>query len=406
MTVNKNFDVVIIGGGMVGLSIAFQLLETDKTNNICIIDKEKHLGMHSSGRNSGVLHAGIYYKPGSLKAKVCIKGAKRLISWTESKNLPINRCGKVIIPQKSSLDEQVDLLFERGKRNGAVVEIIKDDKLKEIAPSARSNTGRAIWSPNTVVVNALKIVQSLEEELIKKGVIIFKGQNNLKFTKHTNKIILKDSYEISYGHLFNCAGLYADVIAHKFDIGKAYKIIPFKGQYWMLKKDSKIRVNCNIYPVPDLNVPFLGVHFTPSAEIDSKVSIGPTANLSWGRENYNGIQSLELINSIKNLITITNQYFKNKNGFKKYVHEQALLTIKPLVVNSARALIPTLKSSDVIRSNKVGIRSQLFNIEKEKLEDDFICINGQNSTHVLNAISPAFTASFELADKIIEFSNI
>ena len=140
--------------------------------------------------------------------------------------------------------------------------------------------------------------------------------------------------------------------------------------------------------------------------MDSEGSIGPTANFSWGRENYYGFQSFELIESFKNIATITNQYLKNRNGFKKYVHEQALLNIKPLIVKTAKGLIPKLKSSDVIKSTKVGIRSQLFNLEEQKLEDDFICLNSENSTHVLNAVSPAFTASFELADKIIDHSLV
>ena len=222
----KNFDVIIIGGGMVGLTTAFQLIEKNKGKKICVIDKENQLGRHSSGRNSGVIHAGIYYKPESLKAKVCIKGGKRLISWVESKKLPINKCGKIIIPQKENLDKQIDLLFERGSKNGAKVEIIKEDKLKEIAPSARSISGRAIWSPNTCVVNPLKIIKTLEDELLQKGVIFIKGISKLNFDKKQKKIILGDSTELGYLHLFNCAGLHADEIAHKFNIGNNFKIIP------------------------------------------------------------------------------------------------------------------------------------------------------------------------------------
>lgn len=402
----KNFDVVIIGGGMVGLSIANQLLISGKSNNVCIIDKEKELGKHSSGRNSGVVHAGIYYKPGSLKAKVCIKGSKRLLNYAESRKLSINKCGKLIIPQKTSLDSQIDLLFNRGIKNGAQVEIIKEDKLKELSPDACSKTGRALWSPTTAVVDPLRIIKTLEKELIERGVTFIKGIKSMKFNKKLRRINLANQEYISYGFLFNCAGLQADKIAHQFEIGKEFKIIPFKGQYWKLRKDSKIKLRRNIYPVPDLNVPFLGIHFTPGAESDSNVSIGPTANFSFGRENYNGIQALEPIDAIKNLLIITKQYIQNKNGFKKYFHEQALLIMKPLIIKSAKELIPNLNSSDVVSSNKVGIRAQLFNIEKQKLEDDFICTGDKFSTHILNAISPAFTASFELADLIIENSML
>lgn len=402
-TISNNFDVVIIGGGMVGLSIAFQLIERKKTKNICIIDKENTLGLHSSGRNSGVVHAGIYYKPGSIKAKVCINGAKRLIEWTENKKLPINKCGKVIIPQKKRLDNQIDFLFKRGKENGAEVEIIKEDKLKEIAPSAKSSSGRALWSPNTCVVNPIRIIKSLELELLQKNVTFIKSIKSITFDKEKKAIILDGKLKLNYDFFYNCSGLQADKVAHQFGIAKNFRIIPFKGQYWKLKSGTKIAPNCNIYPVPDLNVPFLGIHFTPNFD-NSVVSIGPTANFALGRENYKGFDSIEPIQSLKNLITIGNQYFLNKNGFKKYVHEQALLIIKPLILRSAKELIPNIKNSDIVKSDKVGIRSQLFNLEQKKLEDDFICINGENSTHVLNAISPAFTSSFELADLIIDKS--
>ena len=167
---SSNIDVIIIGGGMVGLSVAHQLLERKITSSVAILDKELTLGLHSSGRNSGVLHAGLYYKPGSLKAKVCVDGARRLRSWVADHKLPINSCGKVIVPQKEDLDGQLDVLAHRGVANGATVEFWDTQQLHEWMPEARSASGRALWSPNTAVVKPLKVVQTLQQELQDHGV--------------------------------------------------------------------------------------------------------------------------------------------------------------------------------------------------------------------------------------------
>ena len=196
----KKYDVVIVGGGMVGLSIAHQLLERGKTNKICILEKEEKLGKHSSGRNSGVLHAGIYYKPNSLKAKVCISGSNRLKSWISEKKLSINNCGKLIIPQKVELDSQLDLLAERGRQNGAIVEMIDNNQIKEIATFASSETGRALWSPNTSVCNPKEILLTLEKELIERNVHIFKGVLIDEVNQIQKKIKLNNSNEVYYGH--------------------------------------------------------------------------------------------------------------------------------------------------------------------------------------------------------------
>ena len=174
-------DVLIIGAGIVGLAIAYQLLERGISNNIVIIEKEKEIGMHSSGRNSGVLHAGIYYKPGSLKAKVCISGAKRLKSWITERKLPIFNCGKVIVPTKKKLDHMIDVLYERGLENGADVSIINKSQLKEIISIARSASGRAIWSPNTSVTKPITVIQQLEKELKSHGVKFIKNSKILNF---------------------------------------------------------------------------------------------------------------------------------------------------------------------------------------------------------------------------------
>lgn len=391
---------------MVGLSVAHQLMDREIAKKIVIVDKERKLGLHSSGLNSGVLHAGIYYKPGSLKSKVCVSGAKRLKKWIKERNLPINECGKVIVPQSENLDSQLDLLAERGRANGAKVEMWDEDQLKSFLPLARSSTGRALWSPNTVVVNSKLTLKSIEDELKIKKVSFFLNQKSWSVNVQQRIFTLDNGTRINYAYLINCAGLHADEVAAKFDVGQDYTLFPFKGLYWSILKTSAIKFNTNLYPVPDLNVPFLGAHFTPSADTEPIINIGPTATPALGRENYSGFKNFEPLSTFQNLSLLANQYIQNKGGFRKYVHEQSLLAFKPFLLKSAKQLIPTLEPSDIKISQKVGIRAQLFNKKTSKLENDFLTINAENSTHILNAVSPAFTASFELADLIIDNLNL
>ena len=395
-------DVVILGGGMVGLAMAYQIIERKEAKNIIVIEKEKDLALHTSGRNSGVLHAGLYYKPGSLKSKVCVSGAKRLRAWVEDRNLPINKCGKIIIPQREDLDGQLDVLFDRGVKNGADVEIWDEKQLKDLVPEAFSSTGRALWSPNTSVVNPKAVVMQLAKELERKNVRILKSQKEWEAFPLEKRIILKNGENVHYSHLINSTGLFADKVAHKFGVGEEYILFPFKGLYWAIKEECSIKLKTNVYPVPDLNVPFLGVHFTPSASEPFSVNIGPTATPALGRENYRGFEQLEPFSAISNLSILANQYIKNKGGFRKYVNEQAFLIMQPFLIKAAQELIPSIRLDNIKASEKVGIRSQLYNKKTGALEDDFLCIEGPSSTHVLNAISPAFTASFSLADLILD----
>ena len=398
----RHSDVLIVGGGMVGLCIAHQLLVRGITKSITVLDKEPELGRHSSGRNSGVLHAGLYYKPNSVKAQVCVSGAQRLLAWVKERGLPLNACGKVIVPPRLDLDVQLDVLAERGRANGAVVELWDERQLHQLIPEARTASGRALWSPNTAVVKPIAVVKRLHQELQERGVQFFAAQKGWTANPDQKLLQLADGSALHYGHLFNCSGLQADRVAHAFRVGHQYTLLPFKGLYWQLKQNCPIQPRCNLYPVPDLNVPFLGVHFTPSAESTAVVSIGPTATPAWGRENYRGLQAVEPSMAAANLAVLAQQYLANRGGFRRYAHEQALLALHPLLLRAEQQLIPAIRAEHLELSSKVGIRSQLFNHSTQRLEDDFLCLPGPASTHVLNAISPAFTASFALADLILE----
>ena len=401
-----NCDVAILGGGMVGLCLAYQLLERKEASKIVIIEKEKALGLHSSGRNSGVLHAGLYYKPDSLKAKVCVSGAKRLREWIEERRLPINICGKVIVPQDLELDNQLDELYKRGINNGASVEIWDEKQLKDFVPEAYTSSGRALWSPNTSVVKPKEVLKQLSNELMQRGVKILTSQKGWNVSLKEKQLQLSKGENINYAHLINATGLFADRVAHEFGVGEEFSLLPFKGLYWSIKKDCPIKLKTNVYPVPDLNVPFLGVHFTPSADEDPIVNIGPTATPAFGRENYRAFDELEPLSAFSNLFLLANQYINNSGGFRRYVHEQSPLCLKPFLIKAAQKLIPKIRLKHIKLSNKVGIRSQLYNKNTGKLEDDFLCLDGPSSTHVMNAISPAFTASFALADLILDKVNL
>lgn len=399
----QTFDICIIGSGMVGMSVANQILEQFPSLSISIVDKESVEGKHGSGRNSGILHAGLYYEPASIKAKVCVSGAKRLKSWCEEEKLPVLKCGKVITPQKLELDGQLDILLERGRANGAVVELIDEQQFHELVPDGRTASGRAIWSPDTCVVKPLMVVKRLRQRLEEKGVRFFFLNGQWTSDKKLKQINLSDGTSISYGHLFNCAGLQADRIAHKFGVGKQFTMLPFRGNYWELKKDTPFHFNTNLYPVPDLDIPFLGVHVTPS--IDGTIYLGPTATPALGRENYKGLDNLEPLMSLEFSRHMLTQLFLSKK-MRGYVHEQAFEWLPKKFLSAAQAIVPKLKMDHIQRSDKVGIRPQLYNKKTHELVQDFIMLDGPDSTHVINAISPAFTASFALADLIINKSCI
>lgn len=405
MTIKK-FDFVIIGSGAIGLFIAYQLKEKFEKSSVLIIEKEKQSGTHTSGRNSGVLHAGIYYEPNSLKAKVCQSGANRLKMWIEANSLPLNKCGKVIVPQDSNLDKQIDILVERASANNVDVELWNEKELRTFFPEARSASGRALWSPNTCVTNPKKVIEQLVKDLEDKGVEFSYEAKISKYPSNNNRIELNNVTQIDFGYLFNCAGLYAVEIAQKFDVGLEFKVIPFKGSYWQLKKNCQLDIPSNLYPVPDLDLPFLGIHFTPSAEASPRIYIGPTANIALGRENYKLTEGIEPLHLAQNIATLGTQYISNNGKFRKYFHEQSPQAFKPFMIKHAKKLIPNLRNEHIEKSSKVGIRAQLYCMKKEKLIQDFICIKKENTMHVLNGISPAFTASFELADLIINKSSL
>ena len=406
-TLEENVDILILGGGMVGLSLAHQLANSNRYLKIKILDKENELGLHNSGRNSGVLHAGIYYKPGSLRAKVCVDGAKRLKEWCLKEGLKVLQCGKLIVTQRHDQQKELDLLMKRANENGAKVKFVHRNDIKKYTNDIFCATEKALWSPNTCVVDPKLVIKTLIRKVCDAGVKLQLDARLIEISpekrilKYQSKGVEKN---ISYGHFFNCAGIHADEIVQKFNICKNYKIFPFKGIYWKLKKEAPFKFTTNICPVPDLNVPFLGVHVTPN--LNGEVFLGPTAIPAFGKENYDGLDNFEPFLTVNFFANLGIQWLKNKNGFRRYAREQALQGIKPFFMESAQQLIPALKEEHLIKSSKAGIRSQLFDIEKKELIQDFKLVNIENSTHILNAISPAFTASFALADLIIKRSKI
>lgn len=401
-------DIAILGGGMVGLTLACQLLQRYPDLSIKVIDKEPEIGRHSSGRNSGVLHAGLYYPPGTLKAQVCVEGALRLRAWCEAEGIPVLTCGKVIAPQTPELDGQLELLLKRGQANGAKVQFIDQAEFQQLVPHGRTASGRALWSPGTCVVNPKQVLQLLEQRLKERGVSFHLGARVILADAQDRSITLQEhsgeARTLFYGYLFNATGLQADRVAQAFGLAEHCTLLPFKGLYWQLDPRAPMRFSTNLYPVPDLNVPFLGVHVTPST--DGTVNLGPTAIPAWGRENYQGLEGLEPQMALEFLGTLASQWWRDAGGFRRYAREQALHGFKPLFLKAAQALVPGLLSEHLIPSRKVGIRAQLYDRRSGSLVQDFRLVHGHASTHVLNAISPAFTASFALADLILDQSPL
>ncbi|MGX2040499.1 L-2-hydroxyglutarate oxidase [Methylocaldum sp. MU1018] len=392
----KTYDFVIVGAGIVGLTVAHELLKRQPGSRLAIIEKEPALGKHASGRNSGVMHCGIYYGSDTLKAKVCASGARRMVEFAKAEGIAVNQCGKVILATSEDQLPTVDKLMANAKDNNIPAELIDYQQLREIEPYAAPGPA-AIYCPTTAVIDSAAVLNRLKENLEQKGVVFF---FNCAVTGQQSKGQLQTTLgTISYGYMINCAGAYADTIAKSFGLAQEYALVPFKGIYWKLSEAANSKVRANIYPVPDISMPFLGVHLT--RVIDGSVYVGPTAIPALGRENYGIIQGINLIESLSIGYQLSGMYLRNENNFRKLAHVEIGKYSKKNFFVAARRLMPSLEMEDMVPTSKSGIRPQLVNTKTRKLEMDYILAKADNSLHVLNAISPAFTSSLTFAELIL-----
>ncbi len=391
------YDFIIVGAGIIGLTVANSLKHRNPSSNILVIEKEPTPGLHASGRNSGILHSGIYYGPGTLKAKVCARGNERMLAFAKEHKIPCNNVGKVIIPVEESDLPTLDKLMANAKHNGVRAEKLTATEIKEIEPYCDPYEV-GIYCPDTSIIDSKAVVAKLRSILSLKGVEFLFNQKVVS-ANAAEKWVQTTIGRYHFGHLFNCAGAYADVLAKMFGVGKGYRFVPFKGIYFKLKPEFNNMVRGNIYPVPDIRFPFLGVHF--SVSIGGGVYVVPTAIPAFGRENYFPFKDINLAEAIWSGFNLAKLYISDRHNFRELVHREVANYSKSNFLKAARILVPSVTADALLRSDKVGIRPQLVNIRKGEFELDYVVERGKNSTHVLNAISPAFTSSFEFADKVL-----
>lgn len=391
----KNCDFLVVGGGIVGLAITNELLLRG-CENILVVEKEKSLGAHSSGRNSGVLHAGIYYVPDSLKAKYCIEGNRLMRDFCRENGVAISECGKVIVADSEEKLEDLRALQRRAQRNGVESYLVDEKELAEIEPHA-ATFEKAIYSPTTSVFDPLGVLEALYSRIRRTGKarVLF---DTAFIRKKENRLALTSGGEVSYGKLVNAAGLHADVVARHFGVGLRYRSIPFMGSYSELTEKSSSLVRGNIYPVPDPRMPFLGVHFTRSTS--GRVFVGPTAVPVLGRESYGFLEDLGL-ESFRFLYRNASMFISD-SGFRANAFSEAKKYLGRHFYSEAKKLVPELTPRDLVSSAKTGIRSQLVDWQEKKLVTDYVVCTEGDSLHVLNAISPAFTSSMSFAKHVAD----
>ena len=389
----NNFDFGVIGAGIVGLAMANRIRQIHPNATVAVFDKENSVGEHASGRNSGVLHAGFYYSPDSLKAALTRDGNKLLRDFCSEENIRVKETGKVVVAQNASEVAALQELHRRGNLNGVVTELVTPEQLAELEPLAKTSE-LALWSPHTAVANPIEVTQGLANKVIREGVTLKLGHEVLQTTQ--NRIITRFS-NYSVGHVINCAGLYADKIAKQFGFCDDYAMLPFKGLYWY-GNWAPGKLQRHVYPVPDVRNPFLGVHLTVT--VDGRAKIGPTAIPIFSRESYSGFGGL----SPKEILNIVGIYPK----FLTSKHHDVLGLIKSEMpkylqrhlVSQAKALVPSVEVKDFTERGKPGIRAQLLDIKNKKLEMDFVVRGDENSTHLLNAVSPAWTSALAMAEHV------
>ncbi|WP_019503562.1 L-2-hydroxyglutarate oxidase [Pleurocapsa sp. PCC 7319] len=389
------YDFTIIGGGIVGLSTAMTLSQNYPRSKIAVLEKESQWAFHQTGHNSGVIHSGIYYKPGGFKARFCRAGNHSMVQFCQQHNIDYDICGKIIVAVEESELPLLQNLYQRGLENGLQVSKINAAQVKEIEPHVRCLA--ALHVPSTGIVNYQQVSQKFADLIRLQGGELFLNTEVLKINHTKNTTVIETSQrEFTTRFIVNCAGLQSDRVA-KLDKAKPKaKIVPFRGEYYKLTPEKCSLVNTLIYPVPNPAFPFLGVHFTRM--IDGSVYAGPNAVLSFKREGY---QKTDFnLRDFVEVMTYPGFWRLAAKHRDEGIQEIIRSYSKAAFVRSLQRLIPEVQAEDLLPTH-AGVRAQALR-NNGKLVDDFLIVSNHNSVHVCNAPSPAATSAIEIGKAIVE----
>jgi L-2-hydroxyglutarate oxidase len=388
--VTQSADLAIIGGGIVGLGTAMALTEAHPQLRVTLLDKEPQLGSHQTGHNSGVIHSGIYYKPGSLKARLCVDGARRMKQFCDTHGIKWEGCGKVIVATDEKELPRLSTIFERGQANGlSGLKMLSAEEVREYEPNCRAV--RAIHVPETGIVDYRQVVAKMAEVLQQRGARIVTGAGVTAIRRQGSGLALETAQgPVEAKHLVNCAGLHSDRVAALMGVTPEVRIIPFRGEYYMLRPERRSIVRGLIYPVPDPEFPFLGVHFTRT--IHGDVEAGPNAVLAFAREGY----TLGTVRPGEFLDTLGYAGFWHmaRKYWRVGAYEIYRSASKAAFVRSLQKLVPNIAAADLERGG-AGVRAQAVGPDGS-LVDDFKIGVTAGAVHVVNAPSPGATASLAI----------
>ena len=394
MSSGKKYDMVIAGAGIVGLATAYKILEKIPNCRLCIVEKEPVVAAHQTGNNSGVIHSGIYYKPGSLKAINCRKGRNMLLDFCNENNILYEICGKVIVATSPEEFPSLYNLYNRGIENGLEgLKLLSGEEIKEYEPHAEGLKG--LYVPQTGIIDYKIVCEKLADLIQEKGGTIFFENRIMNIRSESDGIEILTNREVfETKNLITCCGLQSDRIAKMTNPELDIKILPFRGEYYTIKKEKRDLVKNLIYPVPDPLFPFLGVHFTRM--IDGKVEAGPNAVFAFAREGYNkfDFDVKDLADSIfwKGFFRIATKYWKT--GLGEFYRSYS----KPAFTKALQRMLPDIRESD-LEPGGAGIRAQACD-SKGVLIDDFLFIKNNNILHIINAPSPAATSCLSIGETI------
>ena len=402
--INKHY--AIIGGGINGLAVARQLLLDFPESKVTVFEKEDGVAQHQSSHNSGVVHAGLYYEPGGLKARLCRRGAELVKQYCLDNNIAYDECGKVVVALNVVEEARLESIYQKAIANQVPdVRMLNAEEIKEVEPNCIGT--KALYSPRTAIVSYGDIAKKIAEEIQQKGGHIILGKKVVRLTEKNNKVTVhlsgshsdspsnNERHDNDFDQVISCAGLQSDRLAAGSGDTETPKIVPFFGQYYVIDETYKAHVKGLIYPVPDPNYPFLGVHFTK--RIDGQMTIGPNAFISLGRENYSGKDYNAA--DIYDFLTYKGFWKFSSKNMPAAMRELRTVLSQTNFVEQAAKYVPSLAKVSVTPATR-GIRAQAMEADGS-LVDDFVIRKQGNITHIRNAPSPGATSSLAIAEYIV-----